>query len=371
MTAIEPIEPARAAQSGTGTAEPPLTARELPPDALIILPVRGMVLFPGVVAPIGIGRPRSITAVQEAVRREVQVGVIMQRDAGNDLPGVDDLHRVGTAANILRYVTAPDGSHHLVAQGEQRFRVAEWLDGWPFPVARVIRLEEPERMTPDIEARFVNLRQQALEALQLLPQAPQELIQAVQAAPSPSALADLAAAYMDITPEDKQEVLETLDLSGRIDKVSRLLAHRIEVLRLSQEIGQRTRAQLDERQREVLLREQMAAIQRELGEGDGKGEEIKELEEAIAKANMPEEVEEQARKELRRLQRMPEAAAEYGMIRTYLDWLIELPWGLPDEKPIDIAEARRILDEDHYGLEKIKRRIVEYLAVRKLAPEGK
>ena len=157
-----------------------------------------------------------------------------------------------------------------------------------------------------------------------------------------------------------------------MEKVSRLLAHRIEVLRLSQEIGRQTKAALDDRQREVLLREQMAAIQRQLGEGEaGNAEEIAELNEAITKANMPKEVEDQARKELRRLQRMPDAAAEYGMVRTYLDWLIELPWSLPEETPIDIAEARRILDEDHYGLEKIKRRIIEYLAVRKLAPHGK
>ena len=158
---------------------------------------------------------------------------------------------------------------------------------------------------------------------------------------------------------------------ARIDKVSRLLAGRIEVLRLTHEIGQQTKAAFDERQREAVLREQMAAIQRQLGEGDGKAQEVAELAEAIGKAAMPPEVEEQARKELRRYERTPEAAAEAGMIRTYLDWLVELPWGLPEAKPIDIAEARRILDEDHYGLEKIKRRIVEYLAVRKLAPGGK
>ena len=177
---------------------------------------------------------------------------------------------------------------------------------------------------------------------------------------------------MDVKPEEKQEILETLDISARMDKVSRLLAHRIEVLRLSQEIGRQTKAALDERQREVLLREQMAAIQRQLGEGEeGKAAEMAELDKAISNAGMPKEVEEQARKELRRLQRMPEAAGEYGMVRTYLDWLIELPWKLPEEKPIDIAEARRILDEDHYDLDKIKRRIIEYLAVRKLAPQGK
>jgi ATP-dependent Lon protease len=211
-----------------------------------------------------------------------------------------------------------------------------------------------------------------VEALELLPQAPAELVAAVQSIEAPSQLADLAIAYMDVKPEEKQEILETIDVSARMDKVSRLLAHRIEVLRLSQEIGRQTKASLDERQREVLLREQMAAIQRQLGEGEeGKAAEIAELEKAISKAGMPKEVEDQARKELRRLQRMPEAAGEYGMVRTYLDWLIELPWALPEEKPIDIVEARRILDEDHYDLDKIKRRIIEYLAVRKLAPQGK
>src|SRR5262249_10318441 len=213
---------------------------------------------------------------------------------------------------------------------------------------------------------------QAIEAAQLLPQAPEELIAAITNIASPGALADCTAGTMDISPEEKQEILETIDIGARIDKVSRLLAHRIEVLRLSQEIGRQTKQALDERQREVLLREQMAAIQKQLGEGDaGKSAEIAELSEAITKAKMPKDIEEQARRELRRLERMPEAAAEYGMVRTYLDWLIELPWDLPEQQPIDIGEARRILDEDHYGLDKIKRRIIEYLAVRKLAPQGK
>ena len=176
---------------------------------------------------------------------------------------------------------------------------------------------------------------------------------------------------MDIKPQEKQEILETLDLALRMDKVSTYLAGRIEVLRLSHEIGQQTKATFDQRQREAILREQMATIQRQLGEGDGKAQEVAELTEAIAKANMPPEADSHARKELRRYERMPEAAAEAGMVRSYLDWLIELPWSLPEEKPIDIGQARKILDEDHYGLEKIKIRIIEYLAVRKLAPGGK
>ena len=354
------------AASGVATLPP------LPPDALIIVPVRNTVLFPDLVLPITLGRPKSIAAAQQAVRDQRQVGILLQRDAEVSEPTPLDMHRMGTIANIMRYITAPDGSHHLVCQGEQRFQVVEYLSGWPFFVARVLQIPEPEANSAEVEARFVNLKAQTLEAIQLLPQAPPDLLAAIQSIDGPSALADLAVAYMDVKPEEKQEILETLDISARIDKVSRLLAHRIEVLRLSQEIGRQTKAALDERQREVLLREQMAAIQRQLGEGEGgKAAEMAELDKAITNAGMPKEVEEQARKELRRLQRMPEAAGEYGMVRTYLDWLIELPWKLPEEKPIDIADARRILDEDHYDLDKIKRRIIEYLAVRKLAPQGK
>ena len=354
------------AASGAATLPP------LPPDALIIVPVRNTVLFPGLVLPITLGRPKSIAAAQQAVRDQRQVGILLQRDAEVAEPTPLDMHRMGTLANIVRYITAPDGSHHLVCQGEQRFQVVEYLSGWPFFVARVLQIPEPEAKSAEVEARFVNLKAQTLEAIQLLPQAPPDLLAAIQSIEGPSALTDLAVAYMDVKPEEKQEILETLDISARMDKVSRLLAHRIEVLRLSQEIGRQTKAALDERQREVLLREQMAAIQRQLGEGEeGKAAEMAELDKAITNAGMPKEVEEQARKELRRLQRMPEAAGEYGMVRTYLDWLIELPWKLPEEKPIDIAEARRILDEDHYDLDKIKRRIIEYLAVRKLAPQGK
>jgi ATP-dependent Lon protease len=343
----------------------------IPGDAVIIVPVRNTVLFPGVVFPITIGRPKSIAAAQQAVREQRQIGLLLQRDAELNEPGPDDLYRVGTLANIVRYITGPDDSHHLVCQGVQRIRVLDYLPGTPFLAARVLQIPEPTTTSPEIEARFLNLQRQAIEAAELLPQAPQELIAVLQGTTSPSTLADLATSYMDIKPQEKQEILETVDLALRMEKVSRHLAERIEVLRLSKEIGQQTKATFDERQREAILREQMATIQRQLGEGDGKAQEVAELNEAIAKAKMPAEAESQARKEVRRYERMPEAAAEAGMVRSYLDWLIELPWSLPDEKPIDIAEARRILDEDHYGLEKIKSRIIEYLAVRKLAPQGK
>jgi ATP-dependent Lon protease len=359
-------------EPGQAGAAPPPSLPPLPSDALIIVPVRATVLFPGLVLPITLGRTKSVAAAQQAIREQRQVGILMQRDPEVADPTALDMHRMGTIANVVRYLTAPDGSNHLVCQGEQRFQIVEYLSGWPFLVARVVRIPEPGVGGPEIEARFVNLKAQTIEAIGLLPQVPQDLLAGIQSIDAPPALADLAAAYMDVKPEEKQEILETVDIVARMDKVSRLLAQRIEVLRLSQEIGRQTKAALDERQREVLLREQMAAIQRQLGEGEeGKAAEMAELDKAISNAGMPKEIEEQARKELRRLQRMPDAAGEYGMIRTYLDWLIDLPWKLPEEKPIDIVEARRILDEDHYDLDKIKRRIIEYLAVRKLAPSGK
>ena len=359
---------AKPAEEGAG----PPSSPPLPSDAVIIVPVRGMVLFPGMVLPVALSRPRAILAAQTAVREQKPVGIVMQRNADVADPIPIDLHRMGTIANIVRYITTPDGAHHLVCQGEQRFRVTEFLNGWPYFVAQALKIPEPAPTSDEIEARFVHLKGQAVEAVQLLPQAPPELLAALQGVDTPGALADMVATFMDATPDEKQQILETVDLGARLDRVSRILAHRIEVLRLSQEIGRETKASLDARNREVLLREQMAAIQRQLGESDeGKSAEIAELEKAIKNAGMPKEVDDQARKELRRLQRMPEAAGEYGMVRTYLDWLVELPWRLPEEQPIDIAAARRILDEDHFGLEKIKRRIIEYLAVRKLAPSGK
>ena len=362
--------------SGQATSTTSSTTSEadtlrIPDDALIIVPVRNMVLFPGVVAPITIARAKSVAAAQQALREQRPVGILLQRDPEVDNPTPEDLCRVCTIANIVRYITGHDETHHVICQGVSRARVLDYLPGTPFPVARVQNIPEPTNTSPEIEARFLNLQRQAIEAVQLLPQAPPELVAAFQSTTAPGALADMAAAYMDVKPQDKQEILETIDLAKRVEKVSALLAERLEVLRLTNEIGQKTKAAFDERQREAILREQMATIQRQLGEGDGKAAEVAELSAAIAKAGMSAEAESQARKELQRYERMPEAAAESGMVRSYLDWLIDLPWKLPDEKPIDIKEARRILDEDHFGLEKIKSRIIEYLAVRKLAPQGK
>jgi ATP-dependent Lon protease len=344
---------------------------QLPEDAVIILPVRNFVMFPDVVLPLTVGRNRSVAAAQAAVRLQRPIGVIKQVDAEEADPSPDHLHKVGTLSNILRYLTAPDGTNHLIVQGEERFRVIEFLEGWPFAVARVERLQQPDTKDLELEARLVTLKQLALETIKLLPQLPQELSSTIESIASPSMLADMISAYLDIPPDTKQEILETLDIKQRLDKVSRLIAERLQVLRLSEEIGRDVQESIGSRQRETLLREQLAAIRRQLGEGDAKGAETKELGEAIEKAGMPAEVEAEARKELRRLEQLPEAATEYSMVRTYLDLLTELPWKLPPERTIDIAQARAVLDNDHYDLDKIKRRIIEFLAVRKLAPEGK
>ncbi|HET7587207.1 MAG TPA: endopeptidase La, partial [Gammaproteobacteria bacterium] len=348
-----------------------VATRKLPEDVLITIPVRGMVLFPGLVLPVAIGRKRSAEAAQEAIRSERPVGLIMQRDPNDAEPKPDDLYKIGTICNVLRYITTPDGTHHLVCQGEQRFRVLDTVEGHPFMLTRFEAIRESEAVPTEIEARMVNLKQRATEALELLPQTPPELVQAVQSIDSPALLADTIAAYMNIKPEEKQEVLELIDIDRRLDRVSELLDHQLEVLRLSQKINERTKESMNERQREVLLREQLRSIQKELGEEDSKSAEIDELDEAIAKAGLPEEAEREARAELKRLERIPEAAAEYSMVRTYLDWMTELPWSKLSEDNIDIEHARKILDEDHYGLEKIKRRILEHLAVHKLNPEGK
>jgi ATP-dependent Lon protease len=352
------------------------TPGDLPDDALVIVPVRNLVMFPGMIVPISIGRESSIKAAQYAVKAERPVGILMQRNPEVEAPGLDDLAAMGTVAVILRYVTSQDGSHHIICQGQQRFRVLGYLDGFDFTVARVERLldtgagpsDEDKR---EIEARYLQLKARALEVLQLLPNVPQEMLQAVQDVESPGMLADLVAGYVDIKPAEKQELLEEVDLRRRLDRVIDMLVHRIEVLNLSRDIDKRTKASIGEREREFLLREQLKTIQKKLGEGEADNTaELAELHKLIDAAQMPEDVAKQANKELKRLTRMSDSSAEYSMVRTYLDWLVELPWQAPEPDDIDVAKARQVLDADHFGLDQVKKRVLEFLAVRKLKPGG-
>ena len=351
--------------------QPESSPHPIPDDALILLPVRNNVLFPGTIIPLHIDRVNLQAGVQEAVRLERPIGVVLQRKPEAADPGPGDLHEVGTSAAVLRYLTTPDETHRAVVRGLRRFRILDYLEGYPFTVARVQYVNDPAAVTAEIEGRARALKQSAHETLQLLPQAPPEMAAFLEGITDPAQLADVIAGLLDIAPEDKQSLLETFDLQTRLDNLLLVLARRIEVLKVTRDVAERTHASIGDVNRKHLLREQMRVIQNELGEGGESAAEIDELEKAIVDARMPADVDKAAHKELKRLARMPDSTGEASMVRTYLDWLTELPWATEPEPTIDIAEARRVLDQDHFGLEKVKKRILEYLAVRKLNPAGK
>ena len=344
---------------------------ELPPGVVALIPMRNVVLFPHVLVPISVGRTKSIAALQHALAAGSPVGIVLQKDPRDDDPGLDGLCPVGTLAKVVHHLNPQESLHHAVCEGTQRFRVVELAEGYPFLAARIELIDEPADASAEAEALALQLRERTIELLSLLPSVPAELVHALQATRGPAELADIAASVIDAEVNEKQALLETIATQERVAKLLKILSRRIEVLRLSREIGERTKEQLDDRQRKFLLREQLKTIQKELGEDGSSGEEIARLEEAIAKAGMPADAEAQARKELRRLQSMSDASGEYSMLRTYLEWMVELPWATPVETPIDLPAARQMLEVDHFGLERVKQRIVEFLAVRKLNPQGR
>lgn len=352
-------------------SQPVVVKYELPDDVIALVPMRNVVLFPHVLMPITVGRVKSIATVEHALQSNAPIGIVLQKDVVEDDPGFDALYSMGTVANVLRHVTSSDGTRHAVCQGVQRFRIEAMVEGYPFIAARVQRIEEPVQVSTQAEALALQLRERAVEILSLLPGVPPELAQALQATRAPSHLADITASLLDAELNEKQMLLETVDTEERLQKVLQLLSRRIEVLRLSQEIGERTKEQMSDRERKYLLHEQLKAIQKELGEDGDDDQEIAQLNEAITKAGMPSEIEAQALKELKRLQRMPNASSEYSMLHTYLELMTELPWRLPDDAAIDLNAARQILEADHFGLERVKQRIIEFLAVQKLKPQGR
>jgi ATP-dependent Lon protease len=343
----------------------------LPEDVIALVPMRNVVLFPHVLMPVVVGRPKSVAALQHALQSGGTLGIVLQRDAQVDDPGRDALCDVGTIAKVVHEASAKDQLRHAVCQGVQRFRIDALVEGYPFVAARITLLDEAPVASTRAEALGVQLRERAAEILSLLPGVPAELAHALQATRAPTQLADIVASLIDSEVAEKQMLLETLDTEERLDKVLQILTRRIEVLRLSQEIGERTKEQIDDRQRKYLLREQLKTIQKELGEEEEHDEDIARLDELISKAGMPEDVDKQVRKELGRLKRMSEASGESSMLRTYLEWMTELPWAAPPETAIDLEAARQVLEADHHGLARIKQRIVEYLAVQKLNPHGR
>ncbi|MDP3251698.1 MAG: endopeptidase La [Hydrogenophaga sp.] len=347
------------------------TPSGLPDQVVPLLPMRNLVLFPHVLTPVALGRPKSVAALQYAVTNKVPVGLVLQKDAQDDDPALAGLCGVGTLAMVLQHNLAEDGQAHAICQGMQRIKIVELVEGHPFLAARIERLSEVGEHSTQAEALAIQLRERGTEILSLLPGVPAELAQLLQGTRSPSHLVDLAASLLDIELTEKQVLLETVSTEQRLTTVLQIVNHRLDVLRLSREIGARTKEQLDDRQRRLLLEEQMRTIKKELGENGEGARELADLEEAIAAARMPSEVEALVRKELHRLERMRDTGGEASILRTWIEWMTEMPWAEPGERVIDLAVARQTLDNEHFGLTRAKQRIIEYLAVKKLNPQGK
>jgi len=342
------------------------------PDVLGILPLRGTVIFPQAVTPLAVGRPGSVKLVQEALQGSRILGAVMQRDPSVDDPGAQGLHAMGTVILIHRAMKQPDGTVRLVVQGLSRFRITDALQEAPFLRARIQRLSDDAPATLEVEALARTASTLFQKVVALSPTLPDELQNVVGAAEAPGVLADLIAGSLSILPTAlRQELLETTSVAERLQRLVAALSKEVEVLELGSKIQSEAQSEMSKSQREYYLREQMKAIQKELGDGDDRTQEIDALRKKIDAAGMTEEAKNEAMRELDRLAKMPPAAAEYTVARTYIDWLVSMPWQQETADNVDIAPARAILDEDHEGLEKIKDRILEYLAVKKIRPAGK
>jgi ATP-dependent Lon protease len=338
---------------------------------LPILAIRNTVIFPVLAFPINVGRRKSLMAVERALEGGKLLGILAQRDAKNEDPDTDEMYEVGTVVKILKSVKMPGNKLSVIIQGLARIKVRKFSHTTPYIRAEVEVFEEPGEHPEELESKMGNLRELAQRIIDLSPTIPSEASFLVRSIDNPGVLADIVSSNLGIGVEEKQELLETFDTHERMDKVVTLLNKEIQVLELSNKIQSEVKGEMDKAQREYFLREQLKAIQKELGEVDDRQEEFEELKKKIKMARMPKETEKVAFKELKRMSRMSPGAAEYTVSRTYIDWLIELPWSKSTDDRIDVAKCAEILDEDHYGLEKVKRRIVEYLAVLKLKKDMK
>lgn len=342
---------------------------------LSILPLRNTVLFPQVVVPLAVGRAKSVKLIEDAVQSERPIAILTQKNADTDDPDLEDLYTIGTVARILKVVKIASDNYSVIIQGQSRVRLDELLTDEPFFKGRFEVLDEgdsdDQAVQVEVEALFMNLKSTAKQVVNFIPAMPKEASQMVDGVNDPGQLCDFVAANMDISPEEKQAILETVDLRERLKTVVTLLARQLEVLRVSDKIQSQIKEEIDKNQREYYLRQQLKAIKEQLGELDGEGNDLEDLATAIEEADLPEEVEEVCRKQMNRLRMMQPASSEYGVTRTYLETLLDIPWKTGTDDHLNIREAQVILDEDHYDLEKVKKRIVEYLAVRKLKNDMK
>lgn len=341
------------------------------PEEIGILPIRSAVAFPGTVMPLAVGRQRSKRLLKDIQPQDTIFGLIAQKKAEIENPAPEDLYTIGTAASVLKVIKMPQGSLNVIVHGLVRFRVLKFVRTDPYLRARVEILPVKTRKTKKLKALVVHVRDTANRVISLSANVPEEAALLLENIQDPSALADFLAATLNISIEEKQKLLEESDAYKRLESISLSLASQLEVLELSHKIQGQVRDSIDKNQREYFLQEELKAIQAELGQDDKKTEDIKEMQQKIKKARMPKPVEQEAFRELDRLSKISLASPDYSVIRTYLDWICELPWSVSMEESIEIPRARRILNRDHYGLEKIKKRILEFLAVRKLNPAGK
>jgi len=341
------------------------------PEVVGILPIRNAVAYPGTIMPLAIGRKKSKALLADTQPNETIIGLLAQRNPETDRPDFDNLYSIGTAISVLKVTKLPQGSIHVVVHGIVRFKIIEKVATKPYLKARIQPLSTKVRKTKKLQALIVSVRQAANRVITLSSNVPEEASVLLENIENPSALADFLAANLSLDIAKKQQLLEELDAAKRLEQISLILAHQLEVLELSHKIQGRVRESVDKNQREYFLQEQLKAIQTELGHKDLRTEELKQVAENIAKARMPKKVEHEALRELDRLSKIPPASPEYSVIRTYLDWVCELPWSIQTKDQLDINKAQRILNTDHYNLSKVKKRILEFLAVRKLNPKGK
>src|SRR5689334_24936500 len=342
------------------------------PETISILPLRNSVLFPGSIIPIDVGRRKSVRLVEEAISKERPViGILTQRDARTEDPTEGDMYSVGCAARILKVIKLANDNFSVILQGVSRIRVSEYTQQEPFILARVSAVPDPTSTDVELDALVMNLRDIAKRVVKLMPELPKEAGALVDSVTEPGHLADLITSNLELEVSEKQDILETFDLKARMRKVLQFLSRQLEVLKVRERINTQVQEEMGRNQREYVLRQQLKAIKEELGELDDGGGDLDEFGEKITKAKMPEEAEKVAKKQLDRLKGMQPSSAEYTVTRTYLEWLVELPWSISTEDHIELKEVRRCLDEDHYDLDKVKKRIVEYMAVRKLKNDKK